>query len=162
MRYLWSLIPTGIRPPSLISEIKEEEKAATPGSGDRWDWTLGLTQYLWLQQTLENSTAKYKFIFAHQVAGGIDDYGRGGAYAVPYVEWGGNNDDGSTWAFHTRRPRGSAAPVHQLLVNNHVTAFFHGHDHEFAYEKRDGVVYQLVPMAADATYGYWFRGISRN
>ena len=47
-------------------------------------------------------------------------------------------------------------PVHQLLVNNNVTAVFHGHDHEFAYENRDGVVYQLVPMAADATYGTGF------
>ena len=89
----------------------------------------------------------------------MDDYGRGGAYAVPYVEWGGNNDDGTTWAFDTNRtdvnPRWTV-PVHQLLVNNHVTAFFHGHDHEYAHEQRDGVVYQEVPMAADATYGYGF------
>jgi hypothetical protein len=135
-------------------------ESSTPGSGNRWDWTLGLTQYLWLQQTLENSTAKYKFIFAHQVAGGLDDYGRGGAYAVPYVEWGGNNDDGTTWAFNTNRTDVDdlwTVPVHQLLVNNHVTAFFHGHDHEYAHEQRDGVVYQEVPMAADATYGYGFQ-----
>jgi len=134
-------------------------ESSTPGSGDRWDWTLGINQYLWLQQTLESSTAKYKFIFAHQVAGGLDDYGRGGANAVPFVEWGGNNDDGTTWAFNTERSDVDArwsVPVHQLLVANHVTAFFHAHDHEFAYEKRDGVVYQLVPMAADATYGYGF------
>ena len=130
-------------------------EASDPGSGDRWDWTLGTTQYLWLKQTLENSNAKYKFLFAHQVAGGIDDYGRGGANAVPFVEWGGNDDDGSTWDFSTRRA-GWAAPVHQLLVDNNVTAVFHGHDHEFAYENRDGVVYQLVPMAADATYGTGF------
>jgi hypothetical protein len=134
-------------------------ESSTPGSGNRWDWTLGLTQYLWLQQTLQNSTAKYKFIFAHQVAGGLDDYGRGGAYAVPYVEWGGNNDDGTTWAFNTNRTAVNSlwtVPVHQLLVSNHVTAFFHGHDHEYAHEQRDGVVYQEVPMAADATYGYGF------
>ncbi len=135
-------------------------ESSTPGSGNRWDWTLGLTQYLWLQQTLDNSTAKYKFIFAHQVAGGLDDYGRGGANAVPYVEWGGNNDDGTTWAFNTNRTDVDdlwAVPVHQLLVDNHVTAFFHGHDHEYAHEQRDGVVYQEVPMAADATYGYGFQ-----
>ena len=135
-------------------------ESSTPGSGNRWDWTLGLAQYLWLQQTLENSTAQYKFIFAHQVAGGLDDYGRGGAYAVPYVEWGGDNDDGTTWAFNTNRTDVNdqwTVPVHQLLVNNHVTAFFHGHDHEYAHEQRDGVVYQEVPMAADATYGYGFQ-----
>jgi hypothetical protein len=131
-------------------------ESSTPGSGDRWDWTLGQTQYQWLEQTLENSAAKYKFIFAHQVAGGMDDYGRGGANAVPYVEWGGYDDDGTTWDFDHRRS-GWDAPIHQLLVKYNVTAFFHGHDHEFAYEKRDGVVYQLVPMAADATYGYGFQ-----
>ncbi len=135
-------------------------ESSTPGSGNRWDWTLGLMQYLWLEQTLQSSTAKYKFIFAHQVAGGLDDYGRGGAYAVPYVEWGGNNDDGVTWAFDTNRTDVNPewiTPVHQLLVANHVTAFFHGHDHEYAHEQRDGVVYQEVPMAADATYGYGFQ-----
>jgi hypothetical protein len=134
-------------------------ESSTPGSGNRWDWTLGVAQYEWLAQTLANSSAEYKFIFAHQVAGGLDDYGRGGAYAVPYVEWGGNNDDGLTWAFDTNRTDLNSAwtePVHQLLVNNHVTAFFHGHDHEYAHEQRDGVVYQEVPMAADATYGYGF------
>ena len=26
-------------------------------SGDRWDWTLGIQQYLWLKDTLENSNA---------------------------------------------------------------------------------------------------------
>jgi hypothetical protein len=126
------------------------------GTGDRWDWTLGPEQYQWLQQTLANSKATFKFVFAHQVAGGTDDYGRGGANAVPYVEWGGDNDDGTTWAFNVRRP-GWANPIHRLMVQNGVTAFFHGHDHEFAYEKRDGIVYQLLPMAADASYGYGFQ-----
>jgi hypothetical protein len=38
-----------------------------------------------------------------------------------------------------------------------VTAFFHGHDHEYAYEKRDGVIYQEVPQSADNTYGLGFQ-----
>ena len=42
--------------------------------GDRWDWSLGLQQYNWLKQTLENSTAKFKFIFAHHLLGGSEDY----------------------------------------------------------------------------------------
>ena len=29
-----------------------------------WDWTLGEDQYKWLQDTLENSDAKYKFVFS--------------------------------------------------------------------------------------------------
>ena len=40
------------------------------GSDNRWDWTLGQTQFNWLKTTLQNSTAKYKFVFAHQIVGG--------------------------------------------------------------------------------------------
>lgn len=128
-------------------------EASDAGSGDRWDWTLGADQYYWLKQTLENSTAAYKFIFAHHMTGGTDDYVRGGANGVPFAEWGGYNEDGATYAFDSRRP-GWYAPVHQLLVENHVTAFFHAHDHEYAHEVRDGVIYELVPMAADSSYGF--------
>jgi hypothetical protein len=126
------------------------------GSGDRWDWTLGWKQYNWLKRTLENSKAAFKFVFAHQETGGTEDYIRGGANAVPYNEWGGYNKDGITWGFGLHRP-GWDVPIHQLMVQNGVTAFFHGHDHEFAHEKRDGIIYQLVPMAADASYGFGFQ-----
>ena len=44
---------------------------ATDGIGP-WD-----KQYNWLKQTLENSNAKYKFIFAHHTDGGTNDYVRG-------------------------------------------------------------------------------------
>jgi len=27
-----------------------------------------------------------------------------------------------------------------LMIDNGVSAFFHGHDHQFAYEVRDGIV----------------------
>ena len=53
----------------------------------------------------------------------------------------------------SRIPRGSK-PVHQIMVDNHVSAFFHGHDHEYAYEKRDGVVYQCLPAAGFSGYGF--------
>jgi hypothetical protein len=130
-------------------------EGSDPGSGDRWDWTLGWTQYAWLQQTLQNSHARYKFIFAHHGTGGTQDYIRGGANGVPYGEWGGRNEDGTTWAFDARRP-GWPLPVHDVLVQNGVSAFFHAHDHEYAYEKRDGVVYQLVPMPSDSGNGFGF------
>jgi hypothetical protein len=125
------------------------------GSGDRWDWTLGDTQYNWLKQILENSTATFKFLFMHHMTGGTQDYIRGGAYAAPYCEWGGYNEqpDQNTWAFDTRRPEWSA-PVHQLLVANGVSAVFHGHDHQYAYEMRDGVVYQSLPAAGFSGNGF--------
>ena len=112
-----------------------------------WDWTLGLTQYTWLKNTLENSKAKYKFVFAHHVSG----ESRGGIVPAQLYEWGGLNKVGGTNQFATNRP-GWAKPIHQLFVDNGVNIFFQGHDHLFAHEVLNNVVYQEVPMAADSTY----------
>jgi hypothetical protein len=127
------------------------------GSGDRWDWTLGLQQFNWFKQTLENSHAEYKFIFAHHMTGGASDYGgRGGAVPANLVEWGGYNVDGTTWGWDTNRPvsQWGSEPVHQIMVDNHVSAFFHGHDHQYAYEMRDGIVYQSLPAAGFSGNGF--------
>jgi hypothetical protein len=120
--------------------------------GDRWDWTLGKQQYDWLKQTLETSDAKYKFVFSHHVTGGATPYGRGGISAAPYFEWGGRNWDG-TWGFDTERP-GWDMPIHQLMVDNGVNIFFHGHDHIFAMEQLDGIVYLECPKPDDAGYAW--------
>jgi hypothetical protein len=130
-----------------------EDNDETVISHDRWTWTLGQQQYDWFKQTLENSHAKYKFIFAHHMLGGAEDYVRGGAGYANLFEWGGYNLDGTTWGFDTERP-GWSAPIHQLMVDNHVSAFFHGHDHVYAYEKRDGVVYQCLPQPGNTGYGF--------
>lgn len=122
-------------------------------NGDRWRWTLGDAQYNWLRQTLQNSTAKYKFLFMHHMTGGTQDYIRGGAYAAPYCEWGGYNEDGTTYAFNSKRPAWNA-PIHQVLVENHVSVVFHGHDHQFAHEQRDNVVYQSLPAAGFPGNGF--------
>jgi hypothetical protein len=123
-------------------------ESSDPGSGNRWDWTLGLQQFNWLKQTLENSHAKYKFIFAHHMTGGADNYGgRGGAVPANLVEWGGYNVDGTTWGWDANRnvAQWGSTPVHQIMVANQVSAFFHGHDHQYAYEQRDGIVYRKAP-----------------
>ncbi|NPV04888.1 MAG: hypothetical protein HPY67_09170 [Syntrophaceae bacterium] len=132
-------------------------------SGDQWNWTLGLQQFNWFKQTLQNSTAKYKFVFSHHVVGGQltvsnpeagpPTYVRGGAVAAPYFEWGGQNSSG-TPVFETQRPGWGADPIHQLMRDNGVSAFFHGHDHQFVHELRDGIVYQLVPAAGMTGYGF--------
>lgn len=127
---------------------------------DGWHWTLGETQYRWLKKTLEESPAKYKFVFAHHLVGG-DPQGRGGTEVASLYEWGGYNQDGS-FGFDQHRP-GWGVPVHQLLVDNNVTAFFHGHDHFFGKQELDGITYQEVPQPATmsspdagpgAEYGY--------
>jgi hypothetical protein len=134
---------------------------ASKGYSDLWNQTLGITQYQWLKTTLENSNARWKFIFIHQLIGGMDQNGRAGVSVAGLYEWGGNNADGS-YGFDTHRP-GWEMPIHQLLVANHVTAVFHGHDHLFVKEELDGIIYQEVPQpgatrandtSSAAEYGY--------
>jgi hypothetical protein len=124
----------------------------TTGSGDCWDWTLGQEQYNWLKTTLETSNARYKFVFSHQMTAdasliGQEDYGHGGANHSHFTEWGGYNEDGTTWGWDTERPGWGDDPIHQMMVANGVSAFFHGHDHQYAYEMRDGIVYQSIPAS---------------
>jgi hypothetical protein len=112
-----------------------------------WDWTIGKAQYDWLKQTLETSKAKFKFVLTHHVLGET----RGGIVPGKLYEWGGYESDGKTWGFTTNRP-GWAMPIHQLMVKNGVNIFFQGHDHLYAREEMDGIVYQEVPMPSDSTY----------
>jgi hypothetical protein len=111
-----------------------------------WDWTLGKAQYDWFKKTLENSKSKYKFVFSHHTRG----QGRGGIATAKGFEWGGIGSKG-TDEFQTNRP-GWDLPIHQLMVKNKVTIFFQGHDHLYAQEQLDGLVYQEVPMPSDSTY----------
>ena len=111
----------------------------------KWDWTLGKTQYDWLKNTLESSPAKHKFVFAHHNRG----QGRGGITPATGFEWGGM--DAGQDKFDEMRP-GWGQPIHQMMVANGVDIFFQGHDHLFAKEELDGLVYQEVPMPSDSTY----------
>jgi hypothetical protein len=65
-------------------------------------------------------------------------------------EWGGYDRKGK-YLFDEMRP-GWGKPIHQLMADNHVTIFFQGHDHLFARQELDGVVYQTVPSPADPNY----------
>lgn len=114
------------------------------GGDDNWKATLGQEQYQWLQHTLETSRARFKFVFIHNLVGGADPQGRGGTEAATFYEWGGRNADGS-YGFVQQRP-GWLMPIHQLLVLHKVTIVFHGHDHFFAKQDLDGIVYQEVPQ----------------
>jgi len=116
-----------------------------------WNRTLGQEQYLWLSQTLKQSQARLKFIFIHHLVGGADRNGRGGVEAASFFEWGGENLDG-TYAFDKERPNWEA-PIHDLLVKNKASIVFHGHDHFFAKQDLDGIVYQLVPQPGARSKG---------
>ena len=114
---------------------------------DLWNVTLGDAQYQWLKQTLEQSRARYKFVFAHHVLGTR----RGGVEMADLYEWGGKNRSGAR-EFDAKRP-GWELPIHQLMAKNGVTIFFQGHDHLFVKQERDGVVYQELPVPADRDDG---------
>lgn len=112
--------------------------------GNNWPRTLGRPQYDWLKRTLEMSRAKFKFIFIHHLVGGEGKEGRGGSEAAKYFEWGGREPDGRD-TFAKNRP-GWLMPIHDLLVANHVSAVFHGHDHLYVRQELDGIIYQEVPQ----------------
>ncbi len=112
-----------------------------------WEWTLGEVQYNWFNETLENSKAKFKFVFIHHVLGET----RGGVVVANGYEWGGYEKDNTTWGFDKNRP-GWDLPIHQLMVKYNVDIFFQGHDHLYSKEELNGVIYQTVPMPSDSTY----------
>lgn len=133
--------------PYRYTEKKPHKTDGSPGTGDRWDWTLGEAQYQWLVRTLEESDAPFKLVFAHQVTGGTNDYGRGGRLAAKSFEWGAGPK-----ALAKHRP-GWPRSIHRVLADTGVTAFLHGHDHVFAFEPAlDGVSYITVPQPGDAQY----------
>lgn len=120
-----------------------------------WGMSLGFDQYTWLVSTLSSSKAKFKFIFLHNLVGGYGSM-RGGAEAAQLFEWGGydaildNCSPTCTFTlgsnlFASKRQNWSM-PIHNLLVANKVTAVFHGHDHFYGQQIRDGIVYQEVPQ----------------
>ena len=119
-----------------------------PNATTGWLWTLGQGQYNWLRTTLESSTAKFKFIFSHQIVGGDPD-GRGGVEYANLYEWGGNNLNGTS-GFATNRP-GWYKPIKELLTENRVTTFFHGHDHFFGKQEKDCLVYQETPQPSHSS-----------
>ncbi|MFZ4800041.1 MAG: T9SS type A sorting domain-containing protein [Bacteroidia bacterium] len=130
----------------IVLDVYRDE-CDTSDKPQGWNWSLGLPQYTWLKNTLEASTSKYKFVFAHHIRG----QGRGGVTNAQLYEWGGLNKLGGTNTFAANRP-GWAKPIHQLFIDNKVNIFFQGHDHVFAHEILDSITYQSTPMAADSTY----------
>lgn len=142
----------------VIDPYWEARKGKDPDVERGWDFSLGKEQYEWLKSTLRGSGAPYKFVFAHQLVGGDEPFvagasqgtGRGGAAWAHLYEMGGYSESGS-WDWERLRP-GWEKPIHQLLVETGVDVYFHGHDHLFAMESKDGVVYQECPQPGLANY----------
>lgn len=128
----------------VLDPFWNTERRSRGDAGGNWARTLGEEQYRWLEKVLNESKAKYKFVFIHHLVGGLDASARGGSEAAAMYEWGGLGEM-SMEEFRKFRP-GWAMPIHQLLVKNKVSVVFHGHDHFFAKQDLDGIVYLLVPQ----------------
>ncbi len=116
------------------------------GKSDPWARTLGKEQYDWLKSTLANSKAEHKFIFIHNLVGGVDVNGRerGGKEVSHLYEWGGESKSGEYEFDHYRK--GWQYPIHEVMKRYGVKALFHGHDHVYAAQERDGIAYICVPQ----------------
>jgi hypothetical protein len=143
-----------------------------PASNDGWDWTLGEAQYNWLYETLHNSSAKWKFVFSHHETGGVlsgdinAPYGHGGIESAKYkvdsrpsFEWGGEAASGNV-VFGSKRPDWLHGPIHDMMVEEGVDVFFHGHDHVCVHQSLDGIIYQACPMPLDPDYTDGFYQVS--
>ena len=134
---------------NAVDNVAGDEKGGGKGARDLWKVGIGDTQYAWLKKTLEESKAKYKFVFAHHVLG----TGRGGVEVSTTYEWGGADPKGVS-TFAKERPNWEL-PIHDLMVKNNVAIFFQGHDHIFVTQERNGLIYQAMPNPADDTFSYF-------
>ena len=133
----------------VTTEENSTNKKAGSGAqkvNDLWQVGIGDAQYAWFKKTLEESKAKYIFVFTHHVMG----TGRGGVEVSTNYEWGGKDPKGVT-TFKEQRPNWEL-PIHDLMVKHKVSIFFQGHDHIFVTQERDGLIYQSMPNPADGTF----------
>jgi hypothetical protein len=130
--------------PVAVDTVLGEDDSKGKRDRDLWGVTIGDAQYAWLKRTLETSRAKFKFVFAHHVLG----TSRGGVERAGFFEWG----DARNLKRH--RPNWEM-PIHQLMAKHGVSIFFQGHDHLFAKQSLDGVVYQTLPVPADPSYAIY-------
>lgn len=118
----------------VMLNVQTYTKPSEPLAGPRGDvarvedWTLGETQYAWLEGTLAASTHPYKFVCCHHAVGGHAGneqnslYGRGGARCID---------------------TGEQIRLHALMREHGVQIFFYGHDHVFVDDIADGIHYAL-------------------
>ncbi len=127
-----------------------QNQAQGANDSSNWYWTLGEAQYRWLKAEL-GKPAKYRFVFIHHLVGGALQNQRGGVEVASLWEWGGKNEMGE-YQFDQYR-RGWEKPIHRMLVESGVSIVFHGHDHFFARQELDGIIYQEVPQPSHARNG---------
>jgi len=110
---------TGVKPYSGTAGGEQEE----PVTGDRWDWTLGEDQYEWFKDTLENSKPS-QVCFAHHILEAQLATCAAEPRQRTCLRWEGTMK--TVLRGDLLRNGRLGDPIHQLMMDNHVNAFFHG------------------------------------
>ncbi len=101
-------------------------------------WTLGPTQFRFLEQTLAESTARWKFVIGHhQVGGGPID--GGGSRIVP----GRGVAYGRGSAIEAAAADVEQARIQSLMLRTGARFFVYGHDHAFCHSALGNVDFLL-------------------
>ncbi|RLB61407.1 MAG: hypothetical protein DRI90_11420 [Deltaproteobacteria bacterium] len=121
---------------NVITYTKTEHVLRKPSRPD--DYSLGDEQLRWLERTLAQATARWRFVLIHHAVGGRggdeknSSYGRGGGRAAQV---------------------GEQARLHALMQKHGVQVMFYGHDHVFYDMVVDGIHYTL-PGSAGAPWKF--------
>ncbi|HUT56366.1 MAG TPA: metallophosphoesterase [Phycisphaerae bacterium] len=160
--FVWGDVRHIVLDPFAFTAVQPHSLGGITGSGDPWDWTLGLEQYQFLEATLAANTSNHIMVWMHHKAGGLTTYGRGGAEAAHTHEWGGKEllgDDG--WASHRDVAAGWTKPPHELLVDAKDAGanviHVQGHDHVYQHDTVDDIEYVVCPRPNSKNYNSGFQ-----
>jgi len=131
----------------------------TGGSQNGWDWKLGQQQYDWLHDDLTTKNTPYRVLATHHLTSCYDLpgywYGRGGIEVAqhsvtgrPSFEWGGEDAAGAN-QLPTQRAGFTHGSIHDMLVNEGNQVILKGHDHFYARQQIDDMVYLTLAKPND-------------
>lgn len=101
-------------------------------------WSLGPTQFRFLEQTLEGSQARWKFVIGHhQAGGGLIDGGGSRIEAGRGVAYGRGS------AIEAANADVEQARIQSLMLRTGARFFVYGHDHAFCHSALGEVDYLL-------------------
>jgi hypothetical protein len=120
---------------------------------------LGDAQYAWLERDLSERRTPYRVLALHPLTSSYDlpgyRYGRGGTEVAkwsvaqrPSFEWGGEDATGAN-VLASKRPAYDAGAIHDLLTSQANQVVLKGHDHLYAHQELDGMVYLTLPKPDD-------------
>jgi hypothetical protein len=129
------------------------------GSLNAWDWELGQQQYDWLFNDFFEKQSLFTVTVLHHLTssyvGSGQYYGRGGIEVAkfsvdgrPSFEWGGEDSTGAN-VLSQQRSGYSHGAIHDVLDLFRNQLVLKGHDHFYARQTLDDMVYLTMPRPND-------------